>query len=214
MAITLSTDVYLSLLICSSPPRPLPKLTGPHQWVSLVGDCHGLPSLYLLTLTHQLPHCGNKLFLRAHPALAEVPSGVVHSLLETENHILRGGGLRAWKGKNTLPGWEFSSALRAAQTLTRRLGNFPRLPPTAAPRLRLSCRERCSSGGFASSATGRPLHSVPRRLAAITHWSSGTSLPPGSPSSRPPPPSAACWLPLSLCLTLSLPFSPSPIAAQ
>lgn len=97
--------------------------------------------------------------------------------------------------------------MRAAQTLTRTLGNFPRLPPTAAPRLRLSCRERCSSGGFASSATGRPLHSVPRRLAAITHWSSGTSLPPGSPSSRPPPPSAACWLPLSLCLTLSLSLS-------
>lgn len=76
----------------------MPKLTGPHQWVSL-GDGHGLPSLYLLTLTHQLPHCGNKLFLRAHPALAEVPSGVVHSLLETENHILRGAGCGPGRGK-------------------------------------------------------------------------------------------------------------------
>lgn len=76
----------------------MPKLTGPHQWVSL-GDSRGLPSLYLLTLTRQLPHCGNKLFLRAHPALAEVPSGVVHSLLKTENHILRGAGCRPGRGK-------------------------------------------------------------------------------------------------------------------
>lgn len=43
LAISVSHNVHLSLLICSSPPRLLPKLIGPHQWVPL-GDRGGLPS--------------------------------------------------------------------------------------------------------------------------------------------------------------------------
>lgn len=127
LAISVSPDVYLSLLICSSPPSPLPKLMGPHQWVSW-GDSLGLPSLYLLTLTHQLPHCGNKLFLRAHPALAEVPSGVVHSLLKTENHILRGraAGL---EGEKYTPSLGIFFSIEGWSNPCEEIGEFPPSSP-------------------------------------------------------------------------------------
>lgn len=145
-------------------------------------------------------------------------SGVVYSLLKSENHILRRADCEPGRGKIQSLTGSFFSIVSCSNTYEE-TGEFPQSSPHPSTQAEAEARaslERCCSGGFASSATGRPLHSVPRRLAAITHWSSGTSLPPGSRSSRPPPPSAACWLPLSLCLThsLSLSFSPSRIAAQ
>lgn len=83
------------LLISSS---LLPKLTDFHQWVP-VGDSGGLPSLHLTALTHQLPHCANELFLRAHPALVGGAQWCRYSLLKTENHVLRRADCGPGRGK-------------------------------------------------------------------------------------------------------------------